>query len=398
MALQIRRGTNSERLSTRLEQGEISWTTDTLKLYVGDGTTMGGRNALQSTAGVGLSWNPTTQELDFDVQTLELTTSAVAEATNLYFTPNRAKDAIGPMLQNATTTGISFTYNDVSHTISAVVSRETVEDDIAPLFVQGTHAGISFAYSDNGPDTIGTINATLNTEYLEDIAGTLINNGTRSGITVAYVDNGNGTGGINFAVTGLTAPNGLAISGASIISSAPLPEVGALGTVNSPTYIGSTTVPNTLVLNASQQIGVFTGITGGVQAPAVTIRASRGTLTAPLVVQPGDAIGLIQGRAYDGANWVDIGGFGLITDPFTTIETNDIAGTFGVLLVKKGGVGTADMLFTSAGVLSAPVMQVGQFTTEARDAIPSPTIGMIVYNTQTNMFEGYKNTGWASLG
>jgi len=42
MALQIRRGTNAERLGIIPLQGELLFTTDTKKLYVGDGTTLGG--------------------------------------------------------------------------------------------------------------------------------------------------------------------------------------------------------------------------------------------------------------------------------------------------------------------------------------------------------------------
>jgi len=42
MAFKIRRGTNAERLTITPAQGELIYTTDTKKLYVGDGTTVGG--------------------------------------------------------------------------------------------------------------------------------------------------------------------------------------------------------------------------------------------------------------------------------------------------------------------------------------------------------------------
>lgn len=64
MALRIRRGTNSQRAGVTFEAGEIAYTTDTKKLYVGDGATMGGVNILATSAGVGLAWNNTTQSLD----------------------------------------------------------------------------------------------------------------------------------------------------------------------------------------------------------------------------------------------------------------------------------------------------------------------------------------------
>lgn len=42
MSLQIRRGTNSQRGGVTFDSGEPVWTTDTKKLYVGDGSTAGG--------------------------------------------------------------------------------------------------------------------------------------------------------------------------------------------------------------------------------------------------------------------------------------------------------------------------------------------------------------------
>ena len=41
--LKIRRGTDSQRKEVILEQGELGYTTDTSRVFVGDGTTAGGR-------------------------------------------------------------------------------------------------------------------------------------------------------------------------------------------------------------------------------------------------------------------------------------------------------------------------------------------------------------------
>lgn len=43
--LKVRRGTNSQRLGVTLEQGEVGYTTDTKRLFVGDGSTLGGNPA-----------------------------------------------------------------------------------------------------------------------------------------------------------------------------------------------------------------------------------------------------------------------------------------------------------------------------------------------------------------
>lgn len=42
MSLKLRRGTNTQRLSITPAEGELIYTTDTKKLYIGDGTTAGG--------------------------------------------------------------------------------------------------------------------------------------------------------------------------------------------------------------------------------------------------------------------------------------------------------------------------------------------------------------------
>jgi hypothetical protein len=49
MALQVRRGTNAERLAITPLAGELIFTTDTKQLYVGDGTTNGGITSIANT-------------------------------------------------------------------------------------------------------------------------------------------------------------------------------------------------------------------------------------------------------------------------------------------------------------------------------------------------------------
>jgi len=66
MSLRIRRGTEAQRTGATFDLGEVAWTTDTNKLYVGDGVNLGGKNILATSAGTGLIWNPTTQRLDYN--------------------------------------------------------------------------------------------------------------------------------------------------------------------------------------------------------------------------------------------------------------------------------------------------------------------------------------------
>lgn len=64
MSLRIRRGTDAQRQGITFDLGEPVFTTDTQKLYIGDGVTAGGKNILATSAGTGLTWNATTQTLN----------------------------------------------------------------------------------------------------------------------------------------------------------------------------------------------------------------------------------------------------------------------------------------------------------------------------------------------
>lgn len=86
MALQIRRGTNAERLTITPLQGELIYTTDTKTVYIGDGITLGGI--------------PVTTDVDSE----------------------NIQDIVAPMFVGGSHTGISFTYNDGNGTIDAAVT------------------------------------------------------------------------------------------------------------------------------------------------------------------------------------------------------------------------------------------------------------------------------------
>lgn len=123
MSLRIRRGTEGQRSSKTFDLGEILWTTDGQKLYVGDGVTPGAIDVAAQLAGQHMSYNTGTGKLD--VSFSSLTTNVVPQGSNnLYFTTELAQDAVGAALiaGNSFNTGITFTYDDVNNRITADVS------------------------------------------------------------------------------------------------------------------------------------------------------------------------------------------------------------------------------------------------------------------------------------
>ena len=187
MSLRIRRGTDAQRSGIAFDQGEIIWTTDTEKLYVGDGITQGGKNIAAQLAGTGLQWNAVDEVLE--TAALSFNTDQISEGSNnRYFTVQRAQDASASLFTTGTHSGITFTYDDVLHKINAsvTIANETVQDAIAPLFTGGIHSGISFGYDDGNNRINATV--TLPPEDIQDIVGPMLNHSVHTGISFAYDD------------------------------------------------------------------------------------------------------------------------------------------------------------------------------------------------------------------
>ena len=114
MALQLRRGSEAQRLTFTPQVGELIVTTDKYALWVGDGQTTGGINVLASAFPQGnqsgLVWNNTTNTVNFDLNTFAgLTTSNVAEGSRKYFTSTAMLSALQTAISAGTQNGITFT-------------------------------------------------------------------------------------------------------------------------------------------------------------------------------------------------------------------------------------------------------------------------------------------------
>ena len=182
MSLRIRRGTDAQRLGVTFDLGEIVYTTDTQKLYVGDGVTVGAKNILASSAGAGVTFNQNTQEFDFDKTNLGLTTADVSESiSHQYFTSLRALTAVGDALTrgNEYNNGITFTVDTGNNAIIASVSSTTLSGD----------------FDLNGYDIVGTGNIGI----AGDIAG--------NSLSAPYITSSTST----IAIGSNTTPRGIVI-------------------------------------------------------------------------------------------------------------------------------------------------------------------------------------------
>ena len=102
----------------------------------------------------------------FDTRLAAKDTDNLSEgSSNLYFTNERVDDRVASLLQNGT--GISFTYNDSSNTLTPVISLSSFDTDNL---------------------SEGSSNLYHTTERVQDIVGAMFSSNTETGITVSYED------------------------------------------------------------------------------------------------------------------------------------------------------------------------------------------------------------------
>ena len=152
MPLQLRRGTNAQRLTITPLQGEIIYTTDTKSIYVGDGTTVGG--------------------------------TVIAGSGGGSYTDADAQAAAAALFTDATHTGISFVYDSVADTLTATVTAgvdaDQVRDVAALMMTSGLHTGIILTYR----DVDNALDFELDLDYLRDDTYASLTSGTQTGISV----------------------------------------------------------------------------------------------------------------------------------------------------------------------------------------------------------------------
>ena len=279
MSLQIRRGTDSQRLGIVFDDGEISWTSDTKKLYIGDGSTTGGINVLANAAGTGLIWDGTTQTLNFSGSGLGLTTSVVAEGTNLYYTDTRAKNAAASIF---TASGSPTVTGNVTATVSGTPSRATLNNTAGlvageQITVTGTGgngltAGVYYIYS-----IVDSANITLSSSRANYLAGTTINNLTTGALSTTSFSAGGGSSQLSFTYNPTTQMMDADVTLVGLVSSDPSPTLGANLTLAGRNIIGTGNIGITGDVTASNSL---TATSGAITAAAGNIVATLGNITA----------------------------------------------------------------------------------------------------------------------
>lgn len=391
MPLQIRRGTNAERaaMTQPLAAGELLYTTDTQRLYIGNANTLGG---VQVTG----------------------------------YTDTDAKDAAASIFTSGTHSGINFSYNTTTDVMNVTVDLTSYSGSINAASLKGS------IFADDSSLMVDTIDNKI-----------YASNGLYGNVTGNVTGNlsGNVTGNVNGNVTGTVTGNLIGNSvgyhtgdvkgsvfgdDSSAIINADTNTVSASNLVISPylNIAGTSAFPNAspsitntnpfsnviifdgasidvLTNTGVDQPGVsITGISTGTNTTSITsFYGSRGTTASPTTLNNGDNFSGFFLLGHNGTDYVPgVAMFGQV-NAVPNSANPSIAGKF-VITVADG---TNDIFavnkqatFDSAGTFTAPVLKTGVYTS-APDTRPTGSKGMIIYDDSTGKFQGYNGAVWVDL-
>jgi hypothetical protein len=381
MPLQIRRGTKAELnlLPLPLAEGELVYVTDEEKLYIGNGADLGG---------------------------LAVTG----------FSAEEAQDAAALLFSTGTHSGISFTYNDVDGKINATVAPPDIEALTQDLDVDGFDITSGVTTLLNGAN--GSVNL----------------NGTVKAAIVPDANNAYDIGSPSFRFQDIYAGTSLNVGTAAITATGSVINLPAGSTVNNvpiePIAEGSNYKINiagadsTILISSDDNvIGNFTSTmqfsdafaetnsfnfhsnnvdplivfakTAPGTPPGIIINSSSGSYETPTNTAPGDVIGAYKVSGYYGGSYKFSSGVLNQWDGDANLTTTHPKSSI-ALVTGTNGSTLNQAVFNGSGVFSAPIMQTGSFTTVERDAL-TPAVGMMIYNTTDNKFQGYQNTGGTTL-
>ena len=274
MPLQVRRGTDAERLAMTqpLATGELLYVTNEQKLYVGDGATLGG---IQITG----------------------------------YTDGDAKDSAAEIFTDGAHTGIGFTYNTATNVITAAVNLSNYAGTIRADAFKGS------LFADDG-STIGgqplvdAISGTFNGNLLGNVTGTILTaaqpNITSVGTLTSLAVTGAVTG-TSFTGNVITSLISSADSSAIQVDTPVLFETSIIVEDNlqvsgisvfSDETIHQTNLSSDRILTISQHHS------DPINSSSLTLRRSRGSLNFEIDIQPGDTVGNILSTARVSSGYV----------------------------------------------------------------------------------------------
>jgi hypothetical protein len=405
-----------------------------------------------------VSYNDTTGKLTFAAENgvADSTTSDLAEGTNLYFTDERAQDAVG----NAVGTGLAYNDTTGAIAIDSTVTTNSGSQTLTNKTISGSDNTISniansslsnsaitingTSVSLGGSRTLGTddvaegsTNKYFTDERAQDAIGTAIANGTQTNITVTYDDatnslSFNASGGVS-SLTG--TPNEIEVSSSTGAVTIGLPnDVTIAGNLTLSTegtqashavtkaYVDSVTeglhIHPSAVAATTANIDLSTDLENGDVLDGVTLATGNRILvknqSAPAqngiyVVQASGAA--VRATDFDAPAEVDGGDFifvtgGTVNDNTGWVQTSTGVATIGtdpIVFTQFSGAGTylAGNGLTLTGntfaIDTATTVDVSTAQTLTNKTLTSPTVSGLYLSDNNIIIEGTNDTHETTL-
>ena len=383
MALKLRRGTNAERTAITPVAGELVYTTDTKKVWVGDGSTVGGNIVTGQNDIVDDTTPQLGGNLDLNGKNITGTgniniTGTVTASGNINLGDGAGGDviAVGGVVQGALIPDVSVAYNQGSNTArwnTGFFSSLDVLGHIQADSIQGDliadDSTVSWNQTTNqfSGTFVGTLEGDVNGSLFADDS-TLMVDGVNN-LVVSNVNNTSVTTGLATVSNATRADlrfnyNAVGASANTVLGQINFQD----NTLNKATIQGRQgNIYITAADNGAKGVTIYEthSVHGGMK---LRINPTNTVFTEPTEALQVDGNAIISG-VIDAASFRG----SLVADDSTTI---------------------VDAINSTITVGS--FVQFGSMTTAQRNALTAAN-GMVIYNTTLNKFQGYENGAWASL-
>ena len=406
MALKLRRGTEAERLVYTPEEGELVYTTDAKKVWIGDGTTVGGNPVTTTGAGGEFGMlnliDDTTPQLGGNLDLNNFSINGVGEINidgSIYATGNinLGNDPADTINVGGQITGSLVPLNSGAYTLG------TLSNNWGGIFAEGIN--VAGEASVNSIVLSGSIkNADSSVVY--DASSGVLNATTISANAVTADLTGSVFGDDSTTIIdGLTnslSTGTITISGGSITSSEDL----LFGTEEEPLV--------NITVRAIENTTIYSRTEGGGKG-YISLKTGRGTFDSPAALQPNDELGGIVINGYvDGTENAALAGLvGFFVDSDANINPGDsfIKSSLALLVSTDTSQDAENaFLLNSSGVATSNAfaankyMQLPVFADDAARlaAIPTPGKGMMVFMeagtvpAATNQMQVFDGTNWVN--
>tara|TARA_R110000803_G_scaffold8650_2_gene27744 strand:+ start:7615 stop:8796 length:1182 start_codon:yes stop_codon:yes gene_type:complete len=393
MALQVRRGTNAERLGITPALGELIFTTDSKRLYVGDGSTVGG---LASAGLESLIADTTPQlggNLDLNGQNItgtgniSIDGSITATGTiNLGDDPADNVSILGSLTTSLTP--VTDSSSDIGST-----SKRWRNGYFAGLTVDGQLNVVAINSDLIADDSTLVFDASTGLVAAEQLTGTLPAGVIPAAMTSNITGNvtGNLTGNADGAHTGTFVGD---VTG-SVFSDDSIVLVDGVNSNIVGPVVGKVSTGETIDVTLDQTLDGNDGL---------VLNMHRGTDAVKLEPNNNDR-SFVKWASWNGTAFADnalIGGYHKTGGGgYLAITPAEADGTVFTTAIEMDGVdgtiliNTTDKVTSNAPIESTKYLRVGSYAT---GALPGTAAGTIAFDSTTNTFKGYNGSAWVELG